>query len=621
MSNENDSPESQESDGIESDQGPEETHPIAVAWATPVVAEVNHDAGSDPIDVERREASALESKSRLRFPDFEPENETFPWQVLPETIRGAVIEICKNDKLAVPIAAQAVLSAVSLACQDLIMVDRGIGDISVCSLFMLTVTDTGARKSKADGVVTSSIEAYDRTQRREYAQQIKLHEYQRKERQRQIRELEKDSRAWRKQVRTLEVSGKADNDPSLKIAKGRLAEIEQELADLNQQDFNHREPRLRRVFYSKIPIRELELNLAENWPAAGLFSDEAAGILNARGEADMASLDKLWDGKAIDVVGRTARETVLVEDPRLTISLMVQPIVFDRFLVRKGELAKGIGFMSRVLLSRPNTPYGKRKINTSDPRLTDWIKLFNDRIKALLAYAHSDMDYRDQKRKTLYFAPAAQQAWERDFNEMEDALADGGKLVYEREFVNRYSEHVARLAALFYFFENGKLTGSIESEGGNEGALAISEPTVTAAMRIVEWYLEEYKRVFNPEVTMREMASYVLKRLKGRLELANGGPLLAPAASKINCRIPFDELRENCSRFGLKDAEGLRGVLLWLEKRGNLFLREKERRQKETPPNAKLQPEMVEIAYMDRGYLEGVRQYQFFFEIIDHPKR
>jgi len=134
-----------------------------VVPATPVASEVNHDAGSDPIDVDRQEASALESKSRRRFPHFERGNETFPLEMLPEMIRGAVIEICKNDKLAVPIAAQAVLSAVSLACQDLIMVDRGIGDISVCSLFMLTVTDTGARKSKADGVVTSSIEAYDRT--------------------------------------------------------------------------------------------------------------------------------------------------------------------------------------------------------------------------------------------------------------------------------------------------------------------------------------------------------------------------------------------------------------------------------------------------------------------------
>ena len=84
--------------------------------------------------------------------------------------KGAVIEICKNEGLAVPIAAQAVLSAVSVACQDLIWVNRGIaiGQKSVCSLFFLAVADTGSRKSRADQLIVGPIEGYDLAKRAEF---------------------------------------------------------------------------------------------------------------------------------------------------------------------------------------------------------------------------------------------------------------------------------------------------------------------------------------------------------------------------------------------------------------------------------------------------------------------
>ncbi|WP_081062981.1 YfjI family protein [Burkholderia vietnamiensis] len=559
----------------------------------------------------------VERRNRLKFPDFEPENETFPWQMLPETIQGAVIEICRNDKVAVPVAVQSVVSAVSLSCQDLIWVDRGIGEKSVCSLYMLTVTDTGARKSRADSTVTSAIEAYDREKREKYSTQIEEEQHQSKERRRTIDELVKDSRAWRRQIRTLTVRGATGDENAVKTAKGELEEVERRLTGLHRQESEYREPRLQRVLYSKIPIRQLEQSLAENWPSAGLFSDEAAGILNARDESDMSSLDKLWEGKAIDVVGRTARESFFIEDPRLTMSLMVQPIVFDRFLERKGELAKGIGFMSRVLLSRPETPYGKRTIDTSVPRLTDWIKLFNRRVLDLLSHAHSDMALREQGRKTLYFSPAAQRAWEKKFNEMEDATADGGELVYEREFVNRYAEHVARLAALFHFFENGKIEATDENAGFDEQA--ISEATVASAIGVVGWYLKEYRRVFNPAVAMREMAIYVLTRLKQMLDGKNGGELVEPLGMGMdhpNCRVSYHDLRTNCSRYGLKKTEKFEQVVRWLESKGNITVREKQVRQAGMVHPANLEPKSIEIRYTNKGnWKAGTPVYEFHFQL------
>lgn len=619
MSNESHSSEGRDPGGIE--HGPlHGQSPVGlVAPLTPAAA-VGSDQGpkGDIIAVESRERDRMDSNGRPRFPNFQPENETFPWWELPETMRGAVIEICKNDRVAVPIAVQAVLSAVSLACQDLIWVNRGIekNEKTVCSLYMLAVADSGSRKSKADAVVTSSIETYDRQRRDHYVKQKDVSDYEQKERLRKRRELEKASGTLRRKSHTLAISEKPNADALAGIARDKLEDVEREIAGLREQEVAFREPRLQRVLYSKIPIRQLEQNLAENWPSAGLFSDEAAGILNARGESDMSSLDKLWEGKAIDVVGRTARECFFVEDPRLTISLMVQPIVFDRFLEHKGELAKGIGFMSRVLLCRPDTPYGKRQISSSEPKRTEWVDLFNKRILAILAHAHSNFDIakRNESRKTLYFSAAAQQAWEKDFDEMEAETADGGKLVHEREFVNRYSEHVARFAALFHFFENDKLSGSDLRAEEDHSDLAIPEAIIKSAICVAEWYLNEFKRIFNPEVAMKEMGAYVMKRLKSMLEDRNEGPLQAPTTGGFNCRVPLHDLRTNCSRYNLKNTEKFRSVLRWLVGKGNISIREKQARQKGVVSNpANLDPEMVEIAYT----INGARSYRFHFEICD----
>ncbi|VVE02039.1 YfjI family protein [Pandoraea anhela] len=542
------------------------------------------------------------------FPDFDPEDETYPWEALPQTMRGAVIEICKNDGLAVPIAAQAVLSAISVACQDLIWMNRGIANDhkSVCSLFLLTVADTGARKSRADQLVVKPIEAYDLIRRSVFEAETTAYELDRAASQRKIRELEKAEGQLLRKSKTLSISEDAETKRLAKKAGDKAEEVTRELAELNREVIQRRPPRLQRVLYSKIPIRQLEQSLAQNWPAAGLFSDEAAGILNSKGESDMASLDRLWDGGSIDVVGRTKQESFLVHDPRLTLSLMVQPIVFDRFVEQKGELAKGIGLMSRVLLSRPDTPYGTRIFKRPEDRSTVWIDRFNKRVQALLSHSHASIEERAENRETLYFEPDAQKFWEETYNGIEVAMATKGKFENEREFANRFAEHVARLSALFHFFESGDM----DNPAG--AGLAIPKSTVEAAFKVAEWYLNEFRRVFNQETRMREMAGYVLTKFRDMLESVNGGPLEdLPGDVRMVCDVPVQDLRANCSRYGLKKIENFRPVLDWLHARGNVLVREAESRatsRASAPPKRK--PESVEIRYRVGG-----DKYEFFFDL------
>jgi Protein of unknown function (DUF3987) len=501
------------------------------------------------------------------FPRYEPRTD-FPWRALPETIRGGVLEICSNDKLAAPLAVQAVLTAVSLACQDLVLVDRGIGgELSICSLFMLAVADSGARKTRADRAVTPVIEIYDQVGKADYER--KKTAYQNELKARQDKE-----RALQRTLASLTRKAHCASAKEAQEAEASLENVERLLRELRDQPFTNAMPLLRRVLYSAISMRDLERSLCQNWPSAGLISSEAADILSGRSESDMARLDRLWDGQPIDVVGRTAKESFSVADPRLTVSLMIQPSVFDRFLVRKGESAKGIGFMPRTLISRQETPYGDRMADSSVPRSTAWIERFNKRVMDLLEHGRTNVEKRAQNRMVLSFTPAAQRLWESDQNAKEAQTVEGGKYVHEREFVSRYSEHVARMAALFHFFERAYTDATESSAMDGLNHLEIPDHTVASAIRVCEWYLSEFSRIFNPDASIKEAALHVFKKLKERLAILNGGSLPTLATLDFaNVEIPSNKLRSFCTRFNLREHNNRFGWAVdWLVESGRVSL-------------------------------------------------
>lgn len=497
----------------------------------------------------------------LPFPDYKVATD-FPLDALPESIRAAVIEICHRDKLAAPIAVQATLAAVSVACQDLVLIDRGFGEASVCSLFMLVVADSGARKTRADRAVTPTIEAYDRQAKVEYERQKAAYEIELKDRQDTERGLQRT-------LMTLIRMTRSTSEDKAANAVGLLEQVKEELHELRLEPFRNPKPKFRRLLYSAISIRELERGLCENWPAAGLIANEAADFLNARNDSDMARLDRLWDGQGIDVVGRAPRDRFSVSDPRLTMSLMIQPSVFDSFLEKKGERAKTIGFIPRMLIARPETVYGTRTIDSTEQRSTVWINRFNNRIQELLEAGNFDIEVRARNRVCLRFSPAAQLRWEMEHDEKERGMADGGKYVYEREFVNRYSEHVARLAALFHFFVSARMTHA-DSDGARiDVAMEIGEQTLADAIKVADWYLREFSRIFNPDKSIKDAAKYVYKKLLERVAVANGGRVPEVATTgEMNLKIRSNELRGFCHRYGLKDNPSYYDtVLTWLNER------------------------------------------------------
>ncbi|WP_423969878.1 DUF3987 domain-containing protein [Citrobacter werkmanii] len=86
------------------------------------------------------------------------------------------------------------------------------------------------------------------------------------------------------------------------------------------------------------------------------------------GELD--KLNTLWDGSSV-IVDRISREGFVLQNARLTLSLMAQPSVISRFMAKRGEEARGTGFLARFLIAKPRLMAGQR----TDQQLSELLRL------------------------------------------------------------------------------------------------------------------------------------------------------------------------------------------------------------------------------------------------------
>jgi len=95
------------------------------------------------------------------------ELEPYPLDALPKTIRAAVEEVAGFTKAPVPLVASSALAALSVAAQAHFDVKRADKLHGPSSLFLLTIADSGERKSTCDGFFSSAIRQYEPARRQE----------------------------------------------------------------------------------------------------------------------------------------------------------------------------------------------------------------------------------------------------------------------------------------------------------------------------------------------------------------------------------------------------------------------------------------------------------------------
>ena len=415
------------------------------------------------------------------WPDPHPlaakiEPEPYPLDALPDTIRAAVEEVTGFVKAPVPLVASSTLAALSLVCQAHIDVKRADKLHGPVGLFLLTIADSGERKSTCDTFFTSAIRRYQEEQ----AEAMKP----------AIKEYQAAIAAW-----------EAERDGILSAVKdaGKKGNATDKLlADLTQlQQDKPEPPRVPRLILGDETPENLAWSLAKLWPSAGVLSSEAGVVFGSHGMGkdsamrNLALLNVLWDGGAHSI-GRRTSESFTVRGARLTMGLMIQETTLREYFSKSGGLARGTGFLARFLVAWPESTQGTRNF-TEAPANWPHLDAFHRRITAILNQPAPIDEDGALTPALLSLAPDAKAAWVEYHDAIESELASGGELYDVRDVASKSADNAARLAALFQHFEHGT--------GG-----AIGLDSFERASRITAWHLSEARRFFGELVLPAELA-------------------------------------------------------------------------------------------------------------------
>jgi len=403
--------------------------------------------------------------------------EPYPLDALPDPIRAAVAEVMDFVKAPLPLVASSALAALSLALQahsDVKRAERLQGPVG---LFLLTIADSGERKSTCDGFFTQAIRDYEAAQAEAAKPRLKDH-------QAAFEAWDAKRCGIKEKIRQLA----KDNKPTA-VLESALRILEHDTPE---------PPRVPRLLYADATPEALAYGLAKQWPAGGVVSAEAGVVLGAHGMGkdsvmrNLGLFNVLWDGGNLTIDRRTM-DSFTVKGARLTVALQIQAATLRSFIERTGELARGTGFLARFLIAWPESTQGFRPFSEA-PANWPALAAFNRRIAAILEQPAPLDDEGTLTPPVLPLAPAAKAAWVAYHNAIEEALASGGELYEVRDVASKSADNAARLAALFQIFEQGL--------GGAVGLEAFK-----GASRIAAWHLNEGRRFFGELALPPELAN------------------------------------------------------------------------------------------------------------------
>ncbi len=220
-------------------------------------------------------------------------------------------------------------------------------------------------------------------------------------------------------------------------------------------------------------------------PTAGLVSYEGSGILKDIVRKEAHRLNELWSGEPIKI-RRVTTKSVMLNNARLTMLIMVHPGHLQEFLSKFGGDLGDIGFLARLMVAHSEDP-SSLPPGPEFPIPEPFREAFSNRIRELLEQNLEAASNPQFERKVVQFTPSAARIWLDYSAQLKSDARPGGRFELAPEHAGRLAENVARIAALLHYFE------------GFEGD--IDESTLYAAMVLAESYSRNFMGLFVPEIS------------------------------------------------------------------------------------------------------------------------
>jgi len=394
-----------------------------------------------------------------------PQN--YPVSSLPSVLQNVVQSLHEDTQIPIELIGSTVLAAASLACQALVeIVPPYKNDPEQCSLYFITLAESGEGKTTIYQKVMKPFEAFSVKMKQEY--NTELAEFKKKHRVWTIQKQAKEQ-SLKKAIRTGDSEAHEEPFPEERLLEEHYSK-------------EPSKPRLLKMLYEDATPKALIQGLSE-YSNGALFSDEAITFFKGYVKRNLGLLNKSWDGGTY-AYERPDGESYDLK-ACLTISLMVQPGVFMDYLKKHGELAESSGFLSRFLFANTISTVGSRYENQDRTKSDAALKTLHSRLSLLLDKQYENFKSESPVKKTLSLADDALTLWGTRRKQIESGIAPGEKRDYLRNIAAKAGSNAIRLAAIFTYMEN-------------ENAEMIRSNTLNAAYDIVLWHLGNAHVLFYP---------------------------------------------------------------------------------------------------------------------------
>lgn len=382
----------------------------------------------------------------------------YPVDALPPLLKNAVEAIADKTQCDPAIAAASVLGAGALAVQAHADVVTPHGQTVPTSLYLVTLAESGDRKSAADKLAMAAV------------------------REAEAAGQESKRAGWADYQRAKDAWTEARSF-ALKRRKGERAAIEAALKAVGDEP---RAPLDPSIVVSEPTIAGLQKTFQTGRPALGLFSDEGGQMIGGHAMRDesrlhtVAALNDLWQGEPVKRT-RAGDGNSLLLGRRLSLHLMIQPAIAPKLL---GDAeAIGTGLVGRLLVAAPPSRPGERLFKVPEAESAAKLERLAERLRALLQRwpHHPDDEQRLQPRR-LEMAEGARAAWIVFHDDCQKRVRAGGAWEAIRAWGEKAPEQAARVAGVLAVMVNG-------------GADTVDDASMGRAIRLVEWYGAEVARL------------------------------------------------------------------------------------------------------------------------------
>ena len=389
-----------------------------------------------------------------------PPADPFPIDALGPLLRDAVQAI--HDKLQAPLAigGQSVLGTATLAVQGHADVQLPTGQTRPVSSFLITIAESGERKSGCDTEALWPIRHREKILREQ-------HDW-------DLSNYQNEKGAW-----------ECARDNATKGVKGDRAAIKLALDKLGPMPTAPLEP----ILTCTEPTFEGLCKLfAVGHASLGIFATEGGHFIGGHGMSDdnklrtATGLSAVWDGDAIRRV-RAGDGPYILPGRRLAVHLMVQPDVAGILL--NDRLLTNQGLLSRFLITAPDSAAGTRLWREPAPTSDAALKRYGARLLEIMEARLPLVEGKANELKPcqLPLSQAARRLWIGFADYIECALAPQGELESIRGLANKLPEHAARLAAVL------ALVNDIHTS-------ELIAPEMSAGIALAQHYAAEALRLF-----------------------------------------------------------------------------------------------------------------------------